>query len=59
MFSLGRACTNDVEQQVFFIVKLLNFQKVTITLQDNADEIPLHFNMPYNYTIDDKGVKMC
>jgi hypothetical protein len=38
-------------------VQLFNLKEITITLQDIADEMPLYFNMPSTYTIDDKGVK--
>jgi hypothetical protein len=30
-------------------------QEVTIILQDIADKMPLYFNMPVNYTLDDVG----
>lgn len=33
-------CTNDVEQQ-----------ELAITLQGNADKMPVHFNIQFNYTI--------
>jgi hypothetical protein len=37
--------TNYTEEQVFFTAKIFTLQEVTLTLQDNADEMPAHFNV--------------
>jgi hypothetical protein len=50
-------CTNDVKEQVFFMVKVFTLQKVPITLGGNANEMIVYFNMPFNYIINDVSVK--
>jgi hypothetical protein len=41
------------------MVRNFTLQEVTITLQDNADETPVYFNMPFNHTIDYVHLKIC
>jgi hypothetical protein len=50
-------CISDAEEQVLSTAKVFIWQEVTITLQDNANKIPVHFDMPSNYTIDNVGAK--
>jgi hypothetical protein len=45
--------TNGIEEQFSFTAYVFTLQEVTITLWGNADEMPLYFNMPSNYTPDD------
>jgi hypothetical protein len=56
-FQQRMLCTNDVEEQVFFTVKVFTLQNVTITLLGNANEMGVYFYMPTNYTINDVNAK--
>jgi hypothetical protein len=37
----------------FFIAKVFTLQEIIIRFRYTADEIPLYFNMPTTYTIND------
>jgi hypothetical protein len=39
-------CTSDAEEQVLSTAKVFTLQEVTITLQDNVNETPVHFEIP-------------
>jgi hypothetical protein len=49
--------THDVEEQVFFIAKNFTLQEDAFTFQDHDNEMPVHSDMPSNYTINDVGGK--
>lgn len=48
---------NGEEGQAFFIIKFFILQEVTIALQGSFGKIPLYFDMPSSYTMDNVGVK--
>jgi hypothetical protein len=50
-------CRSGALERVFFTMKNSSLQDVTITVQRNDSETPLHFNMPTSYTIDDVGAE--
>jgi hypothetical protein len=50
-------CTNYMEKQDLFIAKNLPLQEVTIILRGNDNDMPVYFEMPSNYTINDIGAK--
>jgi hypothetical protein len=45
--------TNDIEAQVFFMAKDFSLQEVNII----CPGMPMYFNIPFNYTIDEEGTK--
>jgi hypothetical protein len=49
--------TNDVEEQVLFIVKVFTLQGVAIALQDNVSEMTVYFNMSSHYIINEVNAK--
>jgi hypothetical protein len=49
--------SGDVEEQVFFTTKVFILQKLTIILWDSVNEMPMYFDMPWNYTIDNVSIK--
>jgi hypothetical protein len=49
--------THDVEEQVFFIAKNCTLQEDAFTFQDHDNEMPVHSDMPCNYTINGVGEK--
>jgi hypothetical protein len=50
-------CANDTQELVFFRANVFTLQEVTIVFQGIADKMPLCFDMPSNYTIEDECVK--
>jgi hypothetical protein len=46
-----------MQKLVFFRAKVFTLQEVTIVLQYIADKMPLCFDMPSNYTIEDECAK--
>jgi hypothetical protein len=49
------ACTDDAEEQVFFIAKFFALQEVTGIHQGIVHEMPVYFSMPSDHTIGDVG----
>lgn len=50
-------CVKDTEEQVFSSTKVFTLQEVIVTHRDNAEERPVYFDMPCNYTISDVDSK--
>jgi hypothetical protein len=54
-----RAYTNYVKIQALFTAKNVTLQEVTTTHQGSADEMLVYFNIPSNYTVDDRCKIYC
>lgn len=44
------ACTNDVVEWVFFLVKNFTLKEVTTRLSSSANKMPVYFTIPSDYT---------
>jgi hypothetical protein len=46
-------CINNTEAYVLLMAKVFTLQEVNIV----CPGMPMYFNMPFNYTIDEEGTK--
>jgi hypothetical protein len=51
---LEMICANDMTEHILFMVKVFSLQDVNII----CSEMPIYFDMPCNYTINEEGTKL-
>jgi hypothetical protein len=52
-----KRCRGGGRTPALFTAKVFILKEITVTLRDNADEMPVYINMPSNYTINNLNVK--